>query len=134
MKIVYRPREKHTNADDLGKKSEFYCLREERRSSQGEVREGFSFLDQETYDGLPLVRWIDKTGNAIPDHPETLTMKVVKELAWSSREKEEPIRIPGGESHEIIPSIPELEEEEQTCTPPQAVDGKDDTDGFCGKR
>ena len=79
-------------------------------------------MDQETYDGLPLVRWIDKTGNAIPNHPETPTMKVVKALAWSSREKEEPIRIPDGESHEILPSVPELEEEEQTFTPPQAIE------------
>ena len=121
MKIVHRPREKHTNADGLSKKSEFYRLREERRSCQGEVRKGLSFLDQETYEGLPLVRWIDKTGNAIPNHPETPTMKVVKALTWSSREKEEPIRIPDGESDETIPSIPELEEEEQTFTPLQAV-------------
>ena len=98
MKIVHRPREKHTNADGLSKKSEFYRLREERRSCQGEVREGLSFLDQETYDALPLVRWIDKTGNAIPDHPETPTMRVVKALTWSSREKES-IQIPDGEAH-----------------------------------
>ena len=69
MKIVHRSRENHTNADSLSNKSEFYRLREERRSCQREVREPFSFLNQETYDGLPLVRWIDKTGNAIPSHP-----------------------------------------------------------------
>ena len=109
MKIVHIPRERHTNADGLSKKSEFYRLREERRSCQGEVREGLSFLDQETYDALPLVRWIDKTGNAIPDHPETPTMRVVKVLTWSSREKES-IQAPDGESHEIIPTIPELED------------------------
>ena len=78
-------------------------------------------MDQETYNGLPLVRWIDKTGNAIPNHPETPTMRVVKALTWSSREKES-IQIPDGESHEIIPSIPELEEEEQTFKPLQAVE------------
>ena len=50
MKIVHRSREKHTIADSLRKQSEFYRLREERRSCQGEVREGFSFLDQETSD------------------------------------------------------------------------------------
>ena len=50
MKIVHRPREKHTNSDSLRKKSELYRLREERQSCQVEVREGFSFLDQETYD------------------------------------------------------------------------------------
>ena len=49
-------------------------------------------------------------------------MKVVKALTWSSREKEVPIQIPDGDSHELIPSIPELEEEEQTFTPPQAVE------------
>ena len=79
-------------------------------------------MDQETYNGLPLVRWIDKTGNAIPNHPETPTMRVVKPLSWSSREKKESIQIPVGESHEIIPSIPELEEEEQTFKPLQAVE------------
>ena len=79
-------------------------------------------MDQETYDGLPLVRWIDKTGNAIPNHPETRTMKVIKTLTWSSREKEEPTPIPDGESHELIPSIPELEEDELTFTPPQVIE------------
>ena len=76
-KIVHRPREKHTNADGLSKKSELYRLRKERRSCQGEVRESFSFLDQETHNRFPLVRWIDKTGNAIPSHPGAPTLKVI---------------------------------------------------------
>ena len=97
MKIVHRPREKHTNADGLSKKSEVYRLHEERQSCQGEVREGFLFLDQETYDGLPLVIWIDKIGNAIPNHPETPTLKVIKTLTWSSREKEVSTPISDGE-------------------------------------
>ena len=68
-------------------------------------KEGFSFLDQETYDGLPLVRWVYKTGNVITNHPETPTMKVIKTLTWSSKEKEELTPIPDGESHELIPRV-----------------------------
>ena len=49
-------------------------------------------------------------------------MKVVKTLTWSSKEKEEPTPILDGESHELIPSIPELEEEEQTFTPPEVIE------------
>ena len=68
------------------------------------------------------MRFFDKTGNAIPTHPEAPTLKMIKTLTWSSREKEVSTPIPDGESHEIIPSIPEIEEEEQTFTPPQMVD------------
>ena len=32
-------------------------------------KDGFSFLDKETYDKLPLTRWLDKSGHPIPGHP-----------------------------------------------------------------
>ena len=49
-------------------------------------------------------------------------MRVVKALTWSSREKKESIQIPDGESYEVIPSIPELDEEEQTFPPPEVIE------------
>ena len=30
----------------------------------------FHFIDKETYDKLPLTRWLDKSGHPIPGHPE----------------------------------------------------------------
>ena len=47
-------------------------------------------------------------------------MKVIKTLTWSSKEKDELTPIPNGESHEMIPSIPEMEE--HTFTPPQVIE------------
>ena len=35
-----------------------------------EIKDGFSFMDKETYDSLPLTRWLDKSGKPIEDHPE----------------------------------------------------------------
>ena len=35
-----------------------------------EVKDGFSFMDKETYDSLPLTRWLGKSGKPIEDHPE----------------------------------------------------------------
>ena len=34
------------------------------------MKDGFSFMDKETYDSLPLTRWLDKSGKPIEDHPE----------------------------------------------------------------
>ena len=34
------------------------------------IKDGFSFLDKETYDKLPLTRWLDKSENPIPGHPD----------------------------------------------------------------
>ena len=36
--------------------------------NQSEIKDGFSFLDKETYDKLPLTRWLDKSGHPIPGH------------------------------------------------------------------
>ena len=55
-------RDKHQNADRLSKKTEFYERLEQRQASRAEIKEGFSFLDKETYEALSLTRWLDKSG------------------------------------------------------------------------
>ena len=72
MIIEHRTRGKHQNADSLSKKTEFYERLEEKQANQAEVKDGFSFLDKETYDKLPLTRWLDKSGHLIPGHPDFL--------------------------------------------------------------
>ena len=70
MIIEHRVRDKHQNADSLSKKTEFYERLEPKQANQAEIKEGFSFLDKETYEALPLTRWLDKSGHPIPRHPE----------------------------------------------------------------
>ena len=66
MIIVHRMRDKHQNADSLSKKTEFYERLEQKQANQAEIMEGFSFLDKETFEALPLTRWLDKFGHPIP--------------------------------------------------------------------
>ena len=54
----------------MSKKTEFYERQEQREADRPEVKDGFSFMDKETYDSLPLTRWLDKSGKTIEDHPE----------------------------------------------------------------
>ena len=70
MIIEHRTRDKHQNADSLSKKTELYEKHEQREADRPEIKDGFSFMDKETYDSLPLTRWLDKSGKAIEDHPE----------------------------------------------------------------
>ena len=70
MIIEHRTRDKHQNADSLSKKTEFYQRQEQREAVRPEIKDGFSFIDKETYDSLPLTRWLDKSGKPIKDHPE----------------------------------------------------------------
>ena len=70
MIIEHRTRDKHQHADILSKKTEFYERLEEKQANQAEVKDGFSFLDKETYDKVPLTRWLDKSRHPIPGHPE----------------------------------------------------------------
>ena len=70
MIIEHRRRDKHQNADSLSKKTEFYERQEQREADRPEIKDGFSFMDKETYDSLPLTRWLDKSGKPIEDHPE----------------------------------------------------------------
>ena len=72
MIIEHRTRDKHQNADSLSEKTEFYERLEEKQANQAEIKDGFLFLDKETYDKLPLTRWLDKSGHPIPGHPELL--------------------------------------------------------------
>ena len=68
--IEHRMRDKHQNADNLSKKTDFYERLEQKQANQAEIMEGFSCLDKETYEALPLTRWLDKSGHPIPRHPE----------------------------------------------------------------
>ena len=70
MIIEHRTRDKHQNADSLNKKTEFYERQEQREADRPEIKDGFSFMDTETYDILPFTRWLDKSGKPIEGHPE----------------------------------------------------------------
>ena len=84
--IIEQPtRVKHQNADDsLSKQTEFYERLEERQASQAEIKDGISFLDKETYDELPLTRWLNKSGHPIPGHLE-LSVEVAVEIKMLSQ-------------------------------------------------
>ena len=51
--IEHRMLDKHQNADSLSKKTKFYERLEQKQANQAEIKEGFSFLDKETYEALP---------------------------------------------------------------------------------
>ena len=53
MIIEHRMRDKNQNADSLSKKGDFYERLEQKQANQAEIREGFSFLNKETYEVLP---------------------------------------------------------------------------------
>ena len=75
---------------ELSKKTEFYERLEQKQANQAEVKEGFSFLDKETYEALPLTRWLDKSGHPIPGHPE-LPVEKAAEIKILSREDPVPL-------------------------------------------
>ena len=70
MIIEHRTRDKHQNTDSLSKRTEFYERQEQREADRTEMKDGFSFVEKETYDSLPLTRWLDKSEKPIEDHPE----------------------------------------------------------------
>ena len=41
------------------KKMEFYERLEGKQANQAETKDGFPFLDKDTYDKLPLTRWVE---------------------------------------------------------------------------
>ena len=86
MIIEHRMRDKHQNADNLSKKTEFYERLEQKQANQAEIKEGFSYLDKETYEALPLTRWSDKSGNPIPGHPELPVEKAAEIKILSKRD------------------------------------------------
>ena len=70
MIIEHRTRDEQQNADSLSKKTELY---ERQEADRPEIKDGFSFMDKETYDSLPLTRWLDKSEKPKEDHPELPT-------------------------------------------------------------
>ena len=90
MIIEHRTRDKHQNADSLSKKTAFYERLEEKQANQAEIKDGFSFLDKETYDKLPLTRWLDKSGHPIPGHPD-LPVETAAEIKVLARGEPVPL-------------------------------------------
>ena len=90
MTIEHRTSDKHQNADSLGKKTEFYERLEEKQANQSEIKDGVSFLDKETYDKLPLTRWLDKSGHPIPGHPD-LPVETAAEIKVLARGEPVPL-------------------------------------------
>ena len=90
MIIEHRMRDKHQNADSLSKKTEFIERLEQKQANQAEIKEGFSFLDKETYEALPFTRWLDKSGHPIPGHPE-LPVEKAAEIKILSKEDPVPL-------------------------------------------
>ena len=83
MIIDHQKRDKHQNADSLSMKTEFSERAEEKQANQAEIKDGFYFLDINTYEKLPLTRWLDKSGHPIQGHPEhpVETVAEIKVLA-----------------------------------------------------
>ena len=90
MIIEHRTRDKHQNADSLSKNTEFYEGLEEKQAYQAEIKDGFSFLDKDTYDKLPLTRWLDKSGHPIPRHPD-LPVETASEIKVLARGEPVPL-------------------------------------------
>ena len=90
MIIEQMMRDKHQNADRLSKKTEFSERLEQKQANQAEINEGFSFLDKETYEALPLTRWLDKSGHPIPGHPELIVEKAA-EIKFLSKKDPVPL-------------------------------------------
>ena len=86
MIIEHRMRDKHQDADSLSKKTEFYERLEQKQANQAEIKEGFSFLDKETYEALPLTRWLDKSRHPIPGYPELPVEKTAEIKILSKKE------------------------------------------------
>ena len=63
---------------------------EQKQANQAEIKEGFSFLDKETYQTIPLTRWLDKSGHPIPGHPE-LPVEKAAEIKILSKEDPAPL-------------------------------------------
>ena len=55
-----------------------------------EIKEGFSFLNKETYEALPLTRWLDKSGHPNPGHPE-LPLENAAEIKTVSKKDPVPL-------------------------------------------
>ena len=69
MIFEHRMRDKHQNADSLSRKTEFYKRLEQKQANQVGIMEGFAFLNKKTYEALPLMRWLHKSGHPTPGKP-----------------------------------------------------------------
>ena len=87
MIIEHRMRDKHQNADSLSEKTEFYERLEQKQANQAEIKGGFSFLNKETYEALPLTRWLDKSGHPIPGHSELPVEKAAEIKILSKKDR-----------------------------------------------
>ena len=90
MTIEHRTRDKHQNADSLSKRQNFMSASRRKQANQSEIKDGFSFLDKETYDKLPLTRWLDKSGHPIPGHPD-LPVETAAEIKLLARGEPVPL-------------------------------------------
>ena len=68
----HRTRDKHQNDDSLRENTEFYERLEEKQAYQAEIRDSFFFLEKDTYDKLPITRWLDKSGIPYQDTPNLI--------------------------------------------------------------
>ena len=82
----HRMRDKHQNADSRSKNTEFYERLEQKQANQAKIKEWFSFLNKQTYEALPLTRWLDKSGNPIPGHPELPVEKAAEMKILSKKD------------------------------------------------
>ena len=87
MILEHRILDKHQNADSLSKKTEFYERLEQKQANQAEIKKGFSFLDKENYEALPLTRWLDKSGYPIPGYPELPVEKAAEIKILSGKDQ-----------------------------------------------
>ena len=72
-------------------KTELYERQEQREADRPEIRDGFSFMDKETYNSLPLTRLLDKSGKPIEDRPELPTEH--RETTFLKRKFGSPVEI-----------------------------------------
>ena len=90
--LEHRMRDKNQNNDSLSKKTEFYERLEQKQANQAEIKEGFLFLNKETYEALPLTRWLDKSGHPIPGHAE-LPVEKAAEIKILSQKDPVPLEL-----------------------------------------
>ena len=79
-KIIFehRTRNKHQKSDNLSKKTEIHERQEQSEADRPDIKDGFSFMDKETYDSLPLTKWLDKSENrssTIPNYQLNIKQK-----------------------------------------------------------
>ena len=68
MIIDQRMRDKQQNSDSICRKTESYERLEQKHANHAEIVEGFSFLDKDIHEAVPLTRRLDKSGYPIPGH------------------------------------------------------------------